>query len=120
LNHRYCVDALVDRRRYRYNGPQWLLELAWRLARKPDLVILLDAPPEVVQARKKEVAFEETIRQRDAYRKLVEAMPNGHVIDATQPVADVVADVERVILGFMAKRTTGQLGLAAARARVAP
>ena len=112
LNHRYCVDALVDRRRYRYNGPQWLLELAWRLARKPDLVILLDAPPEVVQARKREVAFEETVRQRDAYRQLVNAMPNGHVIDATQPVRDVVAAVERVILGSMAKRTARRLDLA--------
>jgi len=111
LNHRYCVDAIVDRRRYRYNGPQWLLTLAWRLARKPDLVFLLDAPPEVVQARKREVAFEETVRQRDAYRKLVEPMPNGHIIDSTQPVADVVADVERVIVRFMAERTVRRLGL---------
>ena len=120
LNHRYCVDALVDRRRYRYNGPQWLLALAWRLARKPDLVILLDAPPEVVQARKREVAFEETVRQRDAYLGLVRAMSNGHVVDATRPVADVVGAVERVILGFMAQRTARQLGVAALRARVAP
>jgi len=111
LNHRYCVDALVDRRRYRYNGPQWLLNVAWRLARKPDLVILLDAPPEVVQARKREVAFEETVRQRDAYRMLVGAMRNGHIIDATQPIADVVGAVERVIVGFMAKRTARQLGV---------
>ncbi len=111
LNHRYCVDAIVDSRRYRYKGPRWLLTLAWRLARKPDLVFLLDAPPEVVQARKKEVAFEETVRQRDAYRKLVEAMPNGHIIDSTQPVADVVADVERVIFQFMADRTARRLGL---------
>jgi thymidylate kinase len=112
LNHRYCVDAMVDSRRYRYKGPQWLLRLAWRVARKPDLVFLLDAPPEVVQARKKEVAFEETVRQRDAYRDLVRAMPNGHIIDATQPVANVVADVERAIFRFMADRTARQLGLA--------
>ena len=111
LNHRYCVDAIVDRRRYRYNGPQWLLTLAWRLARKPDLVFLLDAPPEVVQARKKEVAFEETLRQREAYRKLVEPMPNGYIIDSTQPVADVVADVEQAIFHFMSERTARQLGL---------
>jgi thymidylate kinase len=113
LNHRYCVDALVDGRRYRYKGPQWLLKLAWRLARKPDLVFLLDAPPEVVQARKKEVAFEETVRQRNEYRNLVEPMPNGHVIDSTQPVQDVVADVERVIFQFMAGRTARRLGLPA-------
>ena len=113
LNHRYCVDAIVDSRRYRYRGPQWLLKLAWKLARKPDLVFLLDAPPEVVQARKKEVAFEETVRQRDAYRKIVNPMPNGYVIDSTQPVADVVADVEEVIFKSMAERAARQLGLAA-------
>ena len=111
LNHRYCVDAIVDSRRYRYSGPQWLLKLAWKLAHKPDLVFLLDAPPEVVQARKKEVAFEETVRQRDAYRKLVEAMPNGHIIDSTQGVADVAADVERIIVQYMARRTARRLGL---------
>lgn len=114
LNHRYCVDAIVDSLRYRYRGPQWLLSLAWRLAQKPDLVFLLDAPPEVVQARKKEVALEETVRQRDAYRRIVGPMPNGHVIDSTQPVADVVADVERVILDFLAARTARQLGLPSA------
>ena len=117
LNHRYCVDAIVDSRRYRYKGPQWMLRLAWRLARKPDLVFLLDAPPEVVQARKKEVAFEETVRQRDAYRKLVQAMPYGHIIDSTQPVADVVADVERIIFEFMAERTARRLGLESTSAR---
>jgi thymidylate kinase len=113
LNHRYCVDALVDCRRYRYAGPQRLLRLAWRLARKPDLVFLLDAPPEVVQARKKEVAFEETVRQREAYKKLVTAMTNGHVIDSTQAVADVVGDVERVIFNYMAGRTARRLGVPA-------
>ena len=113
LNHRYCLDAIVDQRRYRYSGPQWLLKLAWRVARKPDLVFLLDAPPEVVQARKREVAFEETVRQRDAYRKLVEPMPYGHVIDATQPVAKVVARVEGIIFQYMADRAARQLALSA-------
>ena len=111
LNHRYCVDVLVDCRRYRYAGPRWLLNLAWTLAHKPDLIFLLDAPPEVVQARKKEVAFEETVRQREAYRQIVEATPNGHIIDATQPVAGVVADVERIIFTHMAQRTARRLGL---------
>jgi len=52
---RYLVDALVDPRRYRFGGPQWALRLAWSLIPKPHLVILLDAPVEVVRARKQEV-----------------------------------------------------------------
>src|SRR5207244_2006476 len=62
VHDRHLVDALVDPRRYRYTGPRWLLRLIWRLVPKPDLIVLLDAPPAVLQARKQEVPFEETAR----------------------------------------------------------
>lgn len=111
LNHRYFVDSIADPKRYRYKGPIWLLKLVWKVAVKPDVIILLDAPAEVVQARKKEVTFEETARQRGAYRSLVEPMRNGHVVDATQPAAKVAADVEKIILGHLADRTARRFGL---------
>ena len=57
LFDRYLVDALIDPRRYRYGGPRWVLHLVWSLIPKPDLVILLDAPPEVLRARKQEVSL---------------------------------------------------------------
>src|SRR5207248_3547393 len=65
MNHRYLLDAMVDRRRYRYSGPQWLLKAIWTISPKPDLIILLDAGPQIIWARKKEVALEETIRGSD-------------------------------------------------------
>ncbi|MCC7349594.1 MAG: oligosaccharide flippase family protein [Phycisphaerales bacterium] len=111
LNHRYFVDSIADPKRYRYKGPIWLLKLVWKVAVKPDVIILLDAPPEVVQARKKEVPFEETARQRGAYRSLVEPMRNGHVVDATQPAAKVVSDVEKIILDHLSCRTARRFGL---------
>lgn len=111
INHRYLIDAIVDPRRYRYAGPRWLLDLAWRLAHKPDLVILLDAPPEVVQARKQEVTFAETARQRDAFHAFVAPLPYGHVVDATQPLAAVVTDVDRIILRHLAGRVARRFGL---------
>jgi len=70
LNHRYLLDAMVDRNRYRYSGPQFLLKVIWLVAPKPDVIFLLDAPAEVIQARKSEVPAAETARQRAAYRTL--------------------------------------------------
>jgi thymidylate kinase len=110
LFDRYFVDALIDPRRYRYGGPRWVLQLVWSLVPKPDLVILLDAPPEVLRARKQEVSLRETERQRHAYRQLMETLPNGHIVDAAQPLDRVVTAVGTVILGFLASRTLGRLG----------
>ena len=58
VNHRYLLDAIIDRRRYRYSGPRWLLRFIWRIVPKPDLVLLLDAPPEVIASRKSELPLE--------------------------------------------------------------
>jgi hypothetical protein len=110
LFDRYLVDALVDRRRYRYRGPQWALHFVWSLIPKPDLVILLDAPTEVLRARKQEVSLCETERQRHAYRQLVDTLPNGHVVDAAQPLDRVVTAVGTVVLGFLASRAVRRLG----------
>ena len=111
LSHRYLLDALVDPKRYRYAGPLWILRLIWRVARKPHLIILLDAPAEVIQLRKAEVPLEETARQREAYRTLVARQANGHIADAAQPIERTAADVTDIVLQFMAARTARRLQL---------
>lgn len=108
---RYYHDILVDPKRYRYGGPMRLARWVGKMIPKPDLFILLDAPPEILQVRKQEVAFEETARQREAYLEFVRGMKNGVVVDASIPLDEVVAEVNRVILDFMAKRTKKRLGL---------
>ncbi len=106
---RYLNDVLVDPKRYRFRGPHWLVKLLIRLVPKPDLVIVLDAPPEVLQQRKQEVSFTETKRQREAYRALAGKMPNSRIISATFPLDYVVADVEQVALNRMADRVRCRL-----------
>jgi thymidylate kinase len=101
---RHLADVLVDPRRYRYGGPMWLTRLVWRVAPKPDLVILLDAPAEVLQARKQDVPFEETARQRQAYLALVAGMSNGHVLDAARPLDEVAAEAGDLVLRHLAGR----------------
>jgi thymidylate kinase len=110
LFDRYFIDALVDPRRYRYGGPQWVLHLVWSLIPKPDLVILLDAPPEVLRARKQEVSLSETERQQRAYRELVGTLPNGHIVNVAQPLDQVVTAVGTVVLDFLTSRTVRRLG----------
>ena len=109
LFDRYFLDTLVDPRRYRYGGPRWVLRLIWSLIPKPDLVILLDAPVEMLHARKQEVSRAETERQRWAYRNLIETIPTGHVVDAAQPVDRVATAAAAVVLGCLAARTRRRL-----------
>jgi hypothetical protein len=95
LYDRHFVDIFVDPKRYRYSGPSWPLTTIWRLSPRPDLIVLLDAPAEVIQARKQEVPFEETARQLNAYRALVASLPNGVVVDGSKPfeaVTDTIVD----------------------------
>jgi thymidylate kinase len=120
LFDRYLLDVLVDPIRYRYGGSQWLIRLLWRLAPKPDLVVLLDAPPQILRSRKLETSLEETVRQREAYRALVHSLPNGHLVDAAQPVERVAAQVDEIVLEFLARRTARRLGLKCRPAVVSP
>lgn len=108
---RYYHDLLVDPIRYRYGGPMWFARWVAKLIPKPDFFILLDAPPEVLQSRKQEVPFEETVRQRQAYLELVRGMKNGLVVGASQSLDEVVAEICEIILGFMSKRTAKRFGV---------
>jgi thymidylate kinase len=98
----------------------WLVRLIWRVVPKPDLVVLLDAPAEVLQARKQDVPFEETARQRRDYLALVRGMSNGHVVDAAQPLEHVASAVGDIILHRLSARTKRRLGISPWRRSAAP
>ena len=89
--------------------PEWLLRLICRLAPNPDVVILLDAPAETLHARKQEVPLEETARQLDAYRALVEPLRNGYVADASRPREAVASNVCDILLHHLTTRTARRL-----------
>jgi thymidylate kinase len=105
LNDRHYVDILVDPVRYRYGGPRWLLKVIWNILPKPDLIILLYGPAEVLQARKRELTVEETARQCRDYLALVKPMQNSHIVDATQPFDQVVQTVTGIVLQRMGRPT---------------
>jgi thymidylate kinase len=94
---RYYHDLLVDPLRYRYGGSMGAARLVGKMMPRPKLWLLLDAPAEILQARKQEVSLEETERQRSAYRAFVQGQKDHAIVDAAQPLDKVIADVERIV-----------------------
>jgi thymidylate kinase len=95
LFDRYHADLLVDPRRYRYGGPMWLARLASGLMPQPDLVVFLDAEPEVLLARKQEVGREALEEARKRYLELCAGHTRFQIINAAQPLEAVIESVLR-------------------------
>jgi thymidylate kinase len=109
---RYYHDLLVDDRRFRYGGPRWLARLVARMIPLPDLVLVLDAPAEILQARKQEVPAAESARQADAYQAVAFSdLMRGRatLIDASLPLDEVVQQCTDRTLAVLAERTTRRL-----------
>jgi len=99
LFDRYFPDCLVDAKRYRLpTSCQWLTELIARLVPRPDLCVVLDAPPRRLWERKREVPVTELLRQCHEYARLGERLSNVSVVDAARSLPDVVNEVvDRII-----------------------
>jgi thymidylate kinase len=67
---------------------------------KPDFVIFLDAPSEVLFARKPEGTLEALERRRQEYVQLQEVIESWAVVDVSQPVDEVVQQVSDLIVKF--------------------
>jgi thymidylate kinase len=72
---------------------------------RPDLVICLDAPPEVLYSRKAEGTVDLLARRRQEYLDLAAGSGELVVIDASRPLDDVAGDVFAVVSDF-ARDTT--------------
>jgi thymidylate kinase len=77
---RYYHDILVDSRRYRYGGPQWLLPMMkYFLPQRRVFFVVLDADERVILSRKQEVSLDELRAQRRKYAELAGALHCLHV-----------------------------------------
>lgn len=103
LFDRYCYDARLPTsagsRRSRFR--RWLLGHSLP---RPDLVVLLDAPGEVLYGRKGERSPALLEAERVAYRRLVAELPNASVVDATRSAEVVRRAVTSVIWRGYAQR----------------
>lgn len=64
---------------------------------RPDVVVLLDAPPEVLLARKGEGTVESLQRRRNDYLAFGRTAPGFTVVDASRPLDEVVATVAGLV-----------------------
>jgi thymidylate kinase len=79
----------------------------WALRRiypRPDLVVYLDAPAEVLLARKGEGTIEALERRRGDYLDLARVTPNFEVVDAARPLDDVAGELVALVAAFSERR----------------
>ena len=102
---RYLPDLLVDQRRYRYAGPLWLVRLLLRLVPGfGGLLLVLDAPEEVILSRKHQLSPRELQRQRADYRLLSCNLPNAHLLETQHGVEQTLAMASQIIVQHLAER----------------
>ena len=95
------ADAAGGRRPLSSRVHGFLLEHAYP---KPDLVVCLDAPGEVLFERKHEASVEWLERRRRQYLQLATVVPHFAVVDVDRPLDVVTRDVATVITEFVEKR----------------
>jgi thymidylate kinase len=71
---------------------------------RPDLVICLDAPGQVLFDRKREASPDWLEHRRRQYRELAAELPDFVVVDADRPLEAVTSDVADVITDYYRKR----------------
>ncbi len=107
---RYYYDFLIDMARFRLNLPSYLPRLFLPLVPRPDLVIRLNGPPEVLYERKQEIPLQEINRQLGALESLSTLFCNVHEVRVDQPLDKEVAEVENLIINELEKRLKKRLG----------
>lgn len=90
----HAADIVAADRTTRRRVHGWLLE---RTYPRPHLVIYLDAPAEVLLARKGEGTLESLERRRADYLTLAPLVERFEVVDGNRPLDAVVADVVALV-----------------------
>ena len=101
---RYFHDVLADPKRYQFGGPLNLVRFMRRLVPKPDLVLILDAPLDVILSRKREVPPEDVLTQKRIYLEMANSFSHTAIIDSGVRIAQVTAQAEQAVVEYLAQR----------------
>lgn len=103
-------DIAVDPRRYRLRVPRQLVRFLGTTLRQPDLVLILEASPDLVSVRKAELSRNELVRQTAAWRDVLpQRLPRVH-LNSDRNLAEVSGNAFEAILGFLHERAIARLG----------
>lgn len=105
IKDRHWLEFSVDPQRYRYAGPMVIPRLLSRLVPQPDVVIVLDAPTDVIHSRKQELSAQDIELLREGYRRLLANVHNGYLVRSDQSPDAVAGEVLAIINGFIQQRT---------------
>lgn len=102
---RYFHDLLVDRLRYRYSGPQWLLRLMLKFIPGQDAVVLvMDADELVIHSRKQEVPIAYLRELRRGYQMLAAKTSHAALIRTDQDLHNTSSAATEAIYQHLLRR----------------
>lgn len=88
----------LKKQRFTNKIHRWFLNNVYS---KPDLVIFLNAPAEVLYERKHEVDVEYLKTRTETFLKVGKALKNFVIVDTTQPIEKVFNEVNNTIIDFV-------------------
>jgi len=95
---RHYYDILVDRFRYNFSLPEWMLKLGAAIVPKPDLVFYLHNSLSTLIERKQELPQGEIERQINGYINLVKRLPTAYIINNEDNIQQVLAKLSSIII----------------------
>jgi hypothetical protein len=98
LMERYYYNYYLDPDSVNYSGPTWLLERMRPLFPRPDLVVLLKAPADVLLARKQELSETEISRQSAVLDRLQFQATHTLEVTAGRPAVDIALTILQKII----------------------
>jgi len=98
------LDLSVDPRRYRMQHATGLVRQLATWSPRLDLLVILDAPAEIIHQRKAELSREEIDRQRGVLRTIAQTNPHAILVSTAQSPQAVSREVAQAILDRLAAR----------------
>jgi hypothetical protein len=96
-------DHAVDPRRYRLRSG-WPFVVLGRLIPRADLVLILEADPDTIHARKPQLATGELARQMRVWHRILPRSQRRVFLDAALPVPRLIEQVEQQVSDLNARR----------------
>lgn len=110
LHDRHPLEIGLDLTRYRYAGPKKIARWMVGFAPQPHLVIVLDAPDELIFERKPQTSRTESQRRLNLYRDYSARHLDVRLVDASRSPEDVLEDVLAIVQEHIGERTRQRFG----------
>lgn len=98
LFDRYYCDMWLDKFRYNFTLPDFLIKAGYFFIKKPDLVVYLDNRIKTLLARKREIPEEDLRRNVERYKNYIKKLRKGVVVNNERDVEEVVREVRGRVL----------------------